>query len=82
VCPGALGRHRALTLPAQPLAVDRRGLTLRIEGNRAHGDLRLAFHAPADDVGQLTERMHVLLGQASAASCPRALQRQRTDGDR
>ncbi|MBC2902336.1 DUF2470 domain-containing protein [Streptomyces cupreus] len=65
----------------QPLAVDRHGLTLRIERTRAHGDVRLPFHRPADDVAQLTERMHVLLGQASAASCPRALQRQRTDGD-
>lgn len=65
----------------QPLAVDRHGLTLRIERTRAHGDVRLPFHAPADDVGQLTERMHVLLTQAAAASCPRALQRQRTDGD-
>ncbi|MEU2283322.1 DUF2470 domain-containing protein [Streptomyces sp. NPDC013178] len=67
----------------QPLAVDRHGLTLRIERARAHGDVRLPFHAPADDVGQLAERMHVLLGQAAGAtSCPRAaLQRQRTDGD-
>ncbi len=65
----------------QPLAVDRHGLTLRIERTRAHGDVRLPFHRPADDIAQLTERMHVLLGQASAASCPRALQRQRTDGD-
>jgi hypothetical protein len=65
----------------QPLAVDRHGLTLRIERTRAHGDVRLPFHAPADDVGQLTERMHVLLTQAAAASCPRALHRQRADGD-
>ncbi|CCK25491.1 hypothetical protein BN159_1112 [Streptomyces davaonensis JCM 4913] len=67
----------------QPLAVDRHGLTLRIERARAHGDVRLPFHRPADDVAQLTERMHVLLGQASAASCPRPrpLQRQRADGD-
>ncbi|MDN3026878.1 DUF2470 domain-containing protein [Streptomyces sp. S.PB5] len=65
----------------QPIAVDRHGLTLRIERTRAHGDVRLPFHRPADDVAQLTERMHVLLNQASAASCPRALQRQRTDGD-
>ncbi|MER6463509.1 DUF2470 domain-containing protein [Streptomyces sp. NPDC001228] len=66
----------------QPLAVDRHGLTLRIERTRAHGDVRLPFHAPADDVSQLTERMHVLLTQASAAaSCPRTLQRQRADGD-
>ncbi|WAZ25814.1 DUF2470 domain-containing protein [Streptomyces cinnabarinus] len=67
----------------QPLAVDRHGLTLRIERARAHGDVRLPFHRPADDVAQLTERMHVLLGQASAAACPRPrpLQRQRADGD-
>ncbi|MFF8018765.1 DUF2470 domain-containing protein [Streptomyces sp. NPDC007929] len=65
----------------QPLAVDRHGLTLRIERARTHGDVRLAFHAPADDVAQLTERMHILLSQATAASCPRALQRQRADGD-
>ncbi|MGP4089068.1 DUF2470 domain-containing protein [Streptomyces sp. KR55] len=65
----------------QPLAVDRHGLTLRIERRRAHGDVRLPFHTPADGVAQLTERMHVLLAQANAASCPRALQRQRTDGD-
>ncbi|MFD7689164.1 DUF2470 domain-containing protein [Streptomyces sp. NPDC059781] len=65
----------------QPLAVDRHGLTLRIERLRADGDVRLPFHAPADDVSQLTERVHVLLAQAGAASCPRALQRQRTDGE-
>ncbi|GGV64541.1 hypothetical protein GCM10010294_16580 [Streptomyces griseoloalbus] len=65
----------------QPLAVDRHGLTLRIERVRAGGDVRLPFHAPADNVGELTERMRVLLSRASAAPCPRALQRQRTDGD-
>ncbi|MFJ5775534.1 DUF2470 domain-containing protein [Streptomyces sp. NPDC093094] len=66
----------------RPLAVDRHGLTLRIERVRAHGDVRLAFHTPADTVAQLTERMHVLLGQAAAAACPRALQRQRADRER
>ncbi|MGW1401416.1 DUF2470 domain-containing protein [Streptomyces sp. NPDC002405] len=66
----------------RPLAVDRHGLTLRIERARTHGDVRLPFHAPADDLAALTERMHVLLLQAGAASCPRALQRQRADGDR
>ncbi|MDT0433716.1 MULTISPECIES: DUF2470 domain-containing protein [Streptomyces] len=69
------------TVRVQPLAVDRHGLTLRIERTSGHGDVRLPFHAPADDVARLTERMHVLLTQASAASCPRALQRQRTDRD-
>jgi hypothetical protein len=75
--PGSL--HGAVRV--QPLAVDRHGLTLRIERRRAHGDVRLAFHAPADGVAQLAERMHVLLARASAAACPRALHRQRTDGD-
>ncbi|MFE3168767.1 DUF2470 domain-containing protein [Streptomyces sp. NPDC059224] len=66
----------------RPLAVDRHGLTLRIERTRAHGDVRLAFHEPAGDVTQLTERMHVLLTRAgAAASRPRTLQRQRADGD-
>ncbi len=65
----------------QPLAVDRHGLTLRIERARTQGDVRLPFHTPADTVADLTERMHVLLTQAGAASCPRPLQRQRTDGD-
>ncbi|MFB6956057.1 DUF2470 domain-containing protein [Streptomyces sp. NPDC056309] len=65
----------------RPLAVDRHGLTLRIERARTHGDVRLPFHAPADDLAALTERMHVLLLRAGAASCPRALQRQRADGD-
>ncbi|MGA5515799.1 DUF2470 domain-containing protein [Streptomyces pseudogriseolus] len=66
----------------RPLAVDRHGLTLRIERARTDGDVRLPFHAPADDVAQLTERMHVLLSQAaSAVTCPRPLQRQRADGD-
>ncbi|MFF9219192.1 DUF2470 domain-containing protein [Streptomyces viridosporus] len=77
VDPGSL--HGAVRV--RPLAVDRHGLTLRIERLRADGDVRLPFHAPADDVAELTERMHVLLSRASAASCPRPLQRQRADRD-
>ncbi|CAM5729579.1 DUF2470 domain-containing protein [Streptomyces fumanus] len=65
----------------RPLAVDRHGLTLRIERARAHGDVRLPFHRPADDLAQLTERVHVLLGRADGAPCPRALHRRRTDRD-
>ncbi|MEU9335980.1 DUF2470 domain-containing protein [Streptomyces sp. NPDC048290] len=66
----------------QPLAVDRHGLTLRIERRRGHGDVRLPFHTPADTVAQLTERMHVLLAQAGTASCARpALQRRHPDSD-
>lgn len=71
------GLHGAVRV--QPLAVDRHGLTLRVERVRSDGDVRLPFHAPADDVAELTERVHVLLSQAAAASCPRPLQRHRTD---
>ncbi|MFF6996798.1 DUF2470 domain-containing protein [Streptomyces sp. NPDC008313] len=78
VAPGSL--HGCVRV--RPLAVDRHGLTLRVERRRGDGDVRLTFHTPADDVTQLTERMHVLLAQAARAHCPRALQRQRTDGDR
>jgi hypothetical protein len=65
----------------QPLAVDRHGLTLRIERVRGHGDVRLPFHRPADDVAQLAERMGVLLAQAGRA-CGRArvLPRGEADG--
>jgi hypothetical protein len=65
----------------QPLAVDRHGLTLRIERARTHGDVRLPFHAPADTVGDLTERMHVLLTQAAAPACNRAAQHRRPAGE-
>ncbi|MBD9733787.1 DUF2470 domain-containing protein, partial [Streptomyces sp. H28] len=50
-----------------------------VERARSDGDVRLPFHTPADDVAELTERVHVLLSQAAAASCPRPLQRHRTD---
>lgn len=65
----------------RPLAVDRHGLTLRIERARTHGDVRLPFHAPADTVGDLTERMHVLLTRASAPACPRTLRRRHAEGE-
>ncbi|MFF3493052.1 DUF2470 domain-containing protein [Streptomyces sp. NPDC002795] len=52
----------------QPLAVDRHGLTLRLERMRGQADVRLAFHRPADDLGSLTERMHQLLASAQTVS--------------
>ncbi|WP_328754000.1 DUF2470 domain-containing protein [Streptomyces sp. NBC_00269] len=52
----------------QPLAVDRHGLTLRLERVRGQADVRLPFHTPADDLGQLNERMHALLSSAQAIS--------------
>lgn len=75
---GHAGLHGAVRV--RPLAVDRHGLTLRVERVRACGDVRLPFHAPADDIAELTERVHALLSQAGAA-CPRAVRR-RTDGGR
>ncbi|MEU1055743.1 DUF2470 domain-containing protein [Streptomyces sp. NPDC005876] len=76
---GPASLHGAVRV--RPLAVDRHGLTLRVERARAHGDVRLPFHRPADDLAQLSERVHVLLGQAGAAARPRALHRQRAEGD-
>ncbi|WP_406101768.1 DUF2470 domain-containing protein [Streptomyces sp. NBC_01003] len=52
----------------QPLAVDRHGITLRLERIRGQADVRLPFHAPADDLVQLNERMHALLSSAQAVS--------------
>ncbi|MFB7992893.1 DUF2470 domain-containing protein [Streptomyces sp. NPDC056002] len=52
----------------QPLAVDRHGLTLRLERVRGQADVRLPFHTPADDLGQLNDRMHALLSSAQAIS--------------
>ncbi|GAA2296371.1 DUF2470 domain-containing protein [Streptomyces kunmingensis] len=52
----------------QPLAVDRHGLTLRLERARGQADVRIPFHSPADDLTALTERMHCLLASAQAVS--------------
>ncbi|MGX2998544.1 DUF2470 domain-containing protein [Streptomyces sp. JNUCC 64] len=66
VDPGSL----AEVVRVQPLALDRYGLTLRLERLRDHEDVRLAFQRPADDLAQVTERMHVLLASARAARRP------------
>ncbi|MFJ6571828.1 DUF2470 domain-containing protein [Streptomyces sp. NPDC091292] len=55
---------------AQPLALDRYGLTLRLERARGHGDVRLPFHRPADSLAEVTERMHVLIASARALRRP------------
>ncbi|MFI7387866.1 DUF2470 domain-containing protein [Streptomyces sp. NPDC049813] len=52
----------------QPLAVDRHGLTLRLERTRGQADVRIPFHSPADDLTALTERMHCLLASAQAVT--------------
>jgi hypothetical protein len=71
-----VGRERLQgAVRVRPLAVDRHGLTLRVERVRGHGDVRLTFHRPADDVAQMSERMHVLLAQAGRVCATRALPR-------
>jgi hypothetical protein len=52
----------------QPLAVDRHGLTLRLERARGQADVRIPFHSPADDLAALAERMQCLLASAHALS--------------
>ncbi|MFD6415757.1 DUF2470 domain-containing protein [Streptomyces sp. NPDC060194] len=51
-----------------PLALDRYGLTLRLERLRGHGDVRLAFAEPVADASQVPLRMHQLLASASRAA--------------
>ncbi|MGW1892707.1 DUF2470 domain-containing protein [Streptomyces sp. NPDC002004] len=57
----------------QPLALDRYGITLRLERLRGFGDVRLPFHAPADDMTEISERMHTLLEAARATGRRRSV---------
>ncbi|WP_043717679.1 DUF2470 domain-containing protein [Nocardia asiatica] len=45
-----------------PLAIDRYGLTLRVEGHDGDHDFRLPFSAPADDVETLSRAVRMLAG--------------------
>ncbi|WP_067696544.1 DUF2470 domain-containing protein [Nocardia jejuensis] len=45
-----------------PLAIDRYGVTLRVEGIEADHDIRLPFHAPADDIESLSRAVQTLAG--------------------
>lgn len=45
-----------------PLAIDRYGLTLRIEGSDGDHDYRLPFAAPADDIESLSRAVRTLAG--------------------
>ncbi|GAA2248275.1 DUF2470 domain-containing protein [Streptomyces amakusaensis] len=49
---------------ALPLAIDRYGITLRLEGTDAHEDARLPFPVPVRDVDEAGERIHALLSTA------------------
>jgi hypothetical protein len=60
---------RAL-LRAVPVALDRYGVTLRLEYPDAHSDARLPFSTPADDPEQFGSRIRALLAAARRASHP------------
>ncbi|MFI1866011.1 DUF2470 domain-containing protein [Streptomyces jumonjinensis] len=55
----ALGVRRAL-----PVAIDRYGITLRLEYAHTHDDARLAFPSPVKNVDQAGARIHTLLDTA------------------
>ncbi|MBV2357370.1 DUF2470 domain-containing protein [Streptomyces sp. J2-1] len=51
-----------------PVAVDRHGLTLRLEDPRAHRDVRLPFRTPVQHVDHVGPQIHALLAAARRAS--------------
>ncbi|MFG3281497.1 DUF2470 domain-containing protein [Streptomyces sp. NPDC048111] len=64
VPPGAkTGLGRAL-----PLALDRYGLTLRLEYPATHQDVRLPFPRPVNDIEQAGPQIHALLSAARRSS--------------
>jgi hypothetical protein len=52
-----------------PLAMDRYGITLRLEHAHAHHDVRLPFPTPLTHVAEAGDRVRTLL--AAARACPR-----------
>ncbi|MEU4809773.1 DUF2470 domain-containing protein [Nocardia fluminea] len=60
-----LARHLPTRLRGglvHPLAIDRYGLTLRVESNDGDHDVRLPFPTPADDIESLSRAVRVLAG--------------------
>ncbi|MFF8652762.1 DUF2470 domain-containing protein [Streptomyces huasconensis] len=55
----------------RPLAIDRHGISLRLERARSQADVRLPFHETVADVSQVTECMHALLAKAARLSATR-----------
>ncbi|WP_030773980.1 DUF2470 domain-containing protein [Streptomyces sp. NRRL F-2664] len=58
----------AAVVRALPLAMDRYGITLRLEERRGHRDVRLAFPSPLDDVEQSGAQMQALFSAARRRS--------------
>ncbi|MFJ9635082.1 DUF2470 domain-containing protein [Streptomyces sp. NPDC101178] len=53
---------------AVPLAMDRYGVTLRLEYPRSHRDVRLPFPKPVTDIDQAGPQIHALLAAARRVS--------------
>ncbi|MEV8588930.1 DUF2470 domain-containing protein [Streptomyces sp. NPDC051180] len=56
-----------------PVALDRYGLTLRLEHRAGHHDARLPFPTPLTDIDQAGPRIHALLAAARRSSHPNSL---------
>ncbi|MFF4325563.1 DUF2470 domain-containing protein [Streptomyces sp. NPDC001591] len=66
-------RPTAAVVRALPLALDRYGITLRLEERSGHRDVRLPFPSPLDDVGQAGAQIQALLSAARRRSHPNTL---------
>ncbi|MCF3181530.1 MULTISPECIES: DUF2470 domain-containing protein [unclassified Streptomyces] len=66
-------RPTAAVLRALPLALDRYGITLRLEERTGHHDVRLPFPSPLDDVEQSGTQIQALLSAARRRSHPNTL---------
>lgn len=58
----------ATVLRALPVAMDRYGITLRLEERRGHRDVRLPFPSPLDDVDQSGAQIQALFSAARRRS--------------
>ncbi|MFJ5830860.1 DUF2470 domain-containing protein [Streptomyces sp. NPDC093089] len=61
-------RPRRDLVRALPLALDRYGITLRLEHRTGHQDVRLPFPTPVTDIDQAGPRIHALLAAARRSS--------------
>ncbi|MCX4528610.1 MULTISPECIES: DUF2470 domain-containing protein [unclassified Streptomyces] len=61
-------RESAAVLRALPLAMDRYGITLRLEEARGHRDVRLAFPSPLESVEQSGAQIQALFSAARRRS--------------
>ena len=66
-------RQRQRMVRAVPVAMDRYGLTLRLEYSGSHRDIRLPFPTPVADIEQATPQIHALLAAARRSSHPNRL---------